>query len=275
MKCFTHSADLDGATSGAIIKSKYQRCQMFGINYGDDFPWHLIQPGETVFMTDFSLPMSDMIMLSGICHLIWIDHHQSAIDDCAEEGLVFQGTQVSGDAACVLTWQHCYPNTPVPYAVKLISDWDVWRFEHEATRPFQYALRIQDTAPESPIWERLFTDKNEGFVHTLLDHGLAIMKHEKQSNKIQCRAAFETELEGLRCIAVNKLFSGSNLFESVWDENKFDVMIAFGWHRGQWKVSLRSTIVGVSELAKRYGGGGHKHAAGFSCKELPFKLGVK
>ena len=275
MKCFSHSVDADGWTCSAIIKKRFPRCQMFDINYGDESPWHLIQTDETVFMTDFSLPIQDMAKLAEMCDLIWIDHHQSAIDDRNREGLVFQGIQVSGEAACALTWQYCFPGEPVPYAVRLVSDWDLWEFEYAATKPFQYALRIQDTSPESPIWERLFEDKNEGFVHTLLDHGLVIMEYEAQSNKIQCRAAFETEFEGLRCIAVNKLFSGSNLFESVWDEKKYDVMIAFGWHRGQWKVSLRSTIVGVSELAKRYGGGGHKHAAGFSCRELPFKLREK
>jgi nanoRNase/pAp phosphatase (c-di-AMP/oligoRNAs hydrolase) len=38
----------------------------------------------------------------------------------------------------------------------------------------------------------------------------------------------------------------------------------------QYTVSLYSKTVDVSEIAKKYGGGGHKGAAGFQCKKLPF-----
>ena len=38
MKCFYHSADLDGHCSGAIVKMVYPECELIGINYGDKFP---------------------------------------------------------------------------------------------------------------------------------------------------------------------------------------------------------------------------------------------
>jgi nanoRNase/pAp phosphatase (c-di-AMP/oligoRNAs hydrolase) len=34
---------------------------------------------------------------------------------------------------------------------------------------------------------------------------------------------------------------------------------------------MYSKVVDVSEIAKRYNGGGHKGASGFQSKELPFK----
>ena len=51
-------------------------------------------------------------------------------------------------------------------------------------------------------------------------------------------------------------------------------MLSFIWRKGQWTVSLYSTKsdIDVSIIAKNYGGGGHKGASGFQCKELPFKL---
>ena len=45
---------------------------------------------------------------------------------------------------------------------------------------------------------------------------------------------------------------------------------------GQWTVSLYTTPetgIDVSLIAKAYGGGGHKQAAGFNAKKLPFPLG--
>ena len=44
----------------------------------------------------------------------------------------------------------------------------------------------------------------------------------------------------------------------------------FSFDGDKWTVSLYSTSVDVSEIAKKYGGGGHKGASGFHCKELPF-----
>jgi nanoRNase/pAp phosphatase (c-di-AMP/oligoRNAs hydrolase) len=68
--------------------------------------------------------------------------------------------------------------------------------------------------------------------------------------------------------------TNSQTFDSVWDPEKYDAMLTFGWRRGQWTVSLYSVKqdVDVSEVAVKHGGGGHKGAAGFQCTELPFRL---
>ena len=40
-----------------------------------------------------------------------------------------------------------------------------------------------------------------------------------------------------------------------------------------WTVSMYTghQDVDVSEVCKKYGGGGHRGAAGFTCEEIPFK----
>jgi len=64
MKCFYHSADLDGHCSGAIVKLRHPNCEMWPIDYGDEFPWDKIRWNETIYMVDFSLePFEDMITL--------------------------------------------------------------------------------------------------------------------------------------------------------------------------------------------------------------------
>ena len=64
------------------------------------------------------------------------------------------------------------------------------------------------------------------------------------------------------------------LFSSIWNPEKYDAMLTFGYRKGQWTVSLYSDRddVDVSVIAKNRGGGGHKGASGFQCKELPFEL---
>jgi hypothetical protein len=55
-----HSRDLDGYTSGAILKLKYPEIKLIGYDYGQPIPWDQIPVGEAVIMADVSLPMSDM-----------------------------------------------------------------------------------------------------------------------------------------------------------------------------------------------------------------------
>lgn len=55
----------------------------------------------------------------------------------------------------------------------------------------------------------------------------------------------------------------------------YDLMITFVRRKDKlWNVSLYSTKpeIDCGEIAKSFGGGGHKGAAGFQCEELPFEI---
>lgn len=275
MKCFYHSADLDGHCSGAIAKLRYPDCELIPINYGDEFPWDNIVPGEGVIMVDFSLqPFDGMLRLASLVSLTWIDHHASAIREYEERGLDALVVLDSGRAACELFWAHLHPGELVPTAVRLLGRYDVWDHSDERTLPFQYGLRLEDTNPENQeLWNNLFTwtESNE----TILSAGKTVLKYIGQANREYVNAcAFTTELDGLRCIAVNRMRTNSQVFDAIWDEDKHDAMLTFGWRNGRWTVSLYTykDDVDVSEITKARGGGGHKNAAGFQCDELPFEL---
>ena len=129
MKCFYHSVDLDGHCSGAIVKLEYPECEMFGINYGQAFPWDKVKGGEKIFMVDFALqPFDNMERLDNKAHLVWIDHHKSAIDEAHKRGFIARGGQVLevGKAACELVWEYMRPEIPTPPAVTYLGRYDVW-----------------------------------------------------------------------------------------------------------------------------------------------------
>jgi len=271
MKCFYHRSDLDGVCSGAIVKYKYPECEMFSINHGEVFPLEQIAPGETVYMVDFSLPGTEMVELAQICDLVWIDHHKTAIERLADTRFV--GLQRIGIGACVLVWEYLYPKTPLPIAVKLLGEWDVWDHSDYRCKWFQYGMRVETKNPEDLIWRLLFNNPDGETFDFVIGCGKAVVMYEEQSNTMRvAAAAFETELEGLRCIACNQMMTNSTLFDSIWDEDKYDAMISFGWRKSRWSVSLYSAKVDVSKIAVKFGGGGHKHACGFTCDELPFRL---
>lgn len=61
----------------------------------------------------------------------------------------------------------------------------------------------------------------------------------------------------------------SEYFKSLPD-GKYDAFIAFAFNGKEWIVSMYSASVDVSAICKKYGGGGHKGAAGFHAMKLPF-----
>ena len=276
MKCFFHDSDLDGYCSAAIVKHRHPECELIGINYGREFPWDNLTIGETVFMVDFSLPGAQMVALAERTNLVWIDHHSSAIAAFKKAEIEFAGLQRIGVGACALVWEYLFPDKPLPYFIKLLSDWDVWRHTDRNCKPFQYGMRLWSHDPNDQVWGQLFADTSKEILMHILDQGRSIVKYEEQSNAMRVEAAaFETDLEGLKCIACNQMMTNSTLFDSVWDDSKYAAMISFGWRAGRWSVSLYSTKADVSKIAVKFGGGGHKHACGFVCDQLPFKLGGK
>ena len=71
------------------------------------------------------------------------------------------------------------------------------------------------------------------------------------------------------CFALNLSNCSSEYFKSL-PEGKYDAFIAFAFNGKEWIVSMYSTSADVSVICKKYGGGGHKKAAGLHTKELPF-----
>lgn len=295
--CFYHSADLDGHCSGAIVKYRYPEAVIHPINYGDEFPWDSIHPDEQVFMVDFTLqPFDQMERLNKLCRLTWIDHHKTEVEEAYNRGFIANEGQLIevGVAACELTFEHVVglKRNTIPLAVKLLGRYDVWDHSDERTLPFQYGFRMfPDTRPENQdLWKPLLDGNTQsGFdIEEVIKYGKLILSYEEQQNAKFCKAyAFETKLlagEGFdaptweyRAIAANRGFTNSKLFDSIYDPEKYDLMITFCLLKPpahKWTVSLYSTndSVDCGAIARCFGGGGHKGAAGFQCETLPFDI---
>jgi oligoribonuclease NrnB/cAMP/cGMP phosphodiesterase (DHH superfamily) len=299
MIVFYHNADMDGICSAAILHQRYPDAELFGINYGDKFPWDKVQD-EEVWMVDFSLqPFGDMVRLQREAKsLVWIDHHASAIgarDDwlVVDEGNpTFQGVQKSGIGACALVWLYLFHDHPeLPEPVRLLAEYDVWNHKNEKTLPFQYGIRLFDgfRDPDSPEWREML-DREEGeemWVEDCVRDGYAVIKYLETDNAEKARTlCFEhllpvniKEVDGdgglvdgywLKCIAANFGPTNSKFFDSVLDPEKHEAMLLYSWRKTHWVISLYSDRedVDVSEVAKAYGGGGHKGAAGFQVQSL-------
>ncbi len=277
MKCFYHKTDLDGHCSGAIVKMRHPECEMIGVDYADNMidltKKYTFMTGEVIFVVDFSFPRSDMEGLSINNDLHWIDHHKSAIEKM--EGFECQGIQENGKSGCELTWDYLNPEVEMPLAVKLLGRYDVWDHRDNLVLPFQYGFRtFEETLPDSPVWSMFLKLDSPGTmddIHDVIKTGNIIMNYEFKQNEMYAKGmSFEVEFEGFRAIAINKAFSNSKIFDSVYDPDKHDIMIIFGYKPGTIKYTLfaKKPEIDVSEIAKKYGGGGHKGAAGFFSEKM-------
>lgn len=291
MICIYHSKDLDGYCSGAIVKHKYPEIELFGYDYGQPFEFDRFI-GHDVIMIDVSLPMKDMLRLAVTCqHLTWIDHHISAINDfyklhSGEQGMKnITAVLENGIAACEGAWKYLFPYAEMPTAVKLTGEYDTWRNQDKfrwdnAILPFQFGMRMFCNSPET-FPEELFEHYDiitDNPVYKIIHDGKLILSYQKTQNERACKSSFEIEFEGLRAICLNNGGANSQVFDSVYDESKHDIMIPFVFTGKHWTFSLYTTKkdIDCSVIAKSKGGGGHKQAARFQLKELPdqFKIHI-
>jgi len=287
--CIYHNADLDGKCSAAIalryLAQAGSHVELLGLNYGDSFPWERVDGDTAVVMLDFSLqPFNLMLKLHRAAGaLTWIDHHSSAIADYEAQEVRWHTKLRTDQAACELTWEHYHGANAMPRSVYMLGRYDIWQWKGmQDALEFQYGLRSVQNNPANPIWDALLvvTLENNRVVDSMVDAGRHILRYNNMQNRIYAEATcFEFEWRDLRFIASNAQLNNSSLFDSVFDPERHDAMLTFGYRKGFWTVGMYSepTICEargfhLGELAKEYGGGGHPGAAGFQCKELPFEL---
>lgn len=286
--------DADGKCSGFwvrmnVIQYDGEAREFIPINYGIPFPFDTIRLGEQIYIVDYSITPDEMRRLFTITeNITWIDHHKTAIEKYEGFEREIKGLRYDGIAGCMLTY--CFTSYMVnlfgdqikpfdismthdaPLFTKLIADWDVWKFDYgQNTRDFITAFNAYGFEPEGMDWIMFTKLKNWKLEEAgLIEQGQIMNIFRDGWAKSYMDLGFETAFEGAKCYAVNLGRCNSEYFKSL-PEGKYDVLMPFAFNGDIFTVSLYSTTIDVSEIAKKYGGGGHKGASGFQCTELPFK----
>jgi oligoribonuclease NrnB/cAMP/cGMP phosphodiesterase (DHH superfamily) len=283
-----HHTDADGHCSAAIVDYFEQDCLLHGINHGHNVPWGLIKRARKIYMVDFCFqPFSDMIKarnLVGRENFIWIDHHKTAIQDKSNSGQTFIGLQVIGKAGCELAWDwftgaDC--DSSMPKVVRMLGRYDVWDLDHhQDIMPVQFGIKYYNPTAESKLfWKHLFNpEDSEKYYNELKEKGSTCYNYQTAMYTNYCKShSFDLDWENHRFLCANALHVSSQLFDDKWDHDEYDAMLVFGFTNGVWSCSMYTDKPGidVGEIAKRYGGGGHKGAAGMSFDKLPFDLQKK
>lgn len=275
--CYYHSIDSDGHASGAVVKKAIPDVTLLPYNYGDfDLTTHVV--GDVVYFVDAVpqpyLKMKQLFNIIG-SGLHIIDHHKSAIESLVLQELkeLLPNNIVLSDkhAACRLCWEHLFPETEVPISIGLISQYDNWDTKgwfdwDDMVLPYQMGLRLQNT---DPIKTSVMLDRiDDALVPEICKEGKIVLTYQNQQNAFSMNLnSFETVWEGYNFLCINSTQSNMQLFESLYDETRHDFMCRFCLNSmRQVSVSIYSTKEDrdASAIAIKFGGGGHKKAAGFS-----------
>lgn len=175
-----------------------------------------------------------------------------------------------------MAWEFCHPGLPVPRLIEHIEDRDLWRFALPYTRHVSAAVRSY--RHNFDRWDSMADDEN---VTALIRDGGAILRAEKKLiAQFLEQTTFDT-IGGHSVPTVNVPYHFASDCANELLGKYPDAPFAASWFKradGKFQCSLRSADdrMDVSEIAKLYGGGGHRNAAGFEVpSEMTFRKAAK
>ena len=145
--------------------------------------------------------------------------------------------------------------------IDYIEDRDLWRKALNGGDEFTIALRSYSQDFET--WDRLVL--HDG-VHALIDEGRSIQRYYRLRVEELKRSAYMATLAGVPLWISNApYFAASEVAGELAEKGLAFGACYFEVGQGRWAYSLRSRgDFDVSAIAKQFGGGGHKNAAGFT-----------
>lgn len=226
--------------------------------------------GRNVYVLDFSFNKQvTQQMIQDSALFVWLDHHKTAFEMWAGEEREFyldetEHTNIILDnnkSGALLAWEYFHPDVPTPTVIHHIDDRDRWQFKLNGSKAVHAALQTEKPWTFE-AWDAL-TDTDRYL--SLRHQGDAILTAQNQQVASTAKYPRQCCVNGAFGLSVNtnvhisevghELAKKSGTFALVWYMNA----------NNQINCSLRSEgDYDVSAIAKVFGGGGHKNAAGFS-----------
>ncbi|ABQ26642.1 hypothetical protein [Geotalea uraniireducens] len=268
-----HSTCPDGFSAAYAFYDHFRRgeecpCDFAAAVHGEEPP---DVTGRDVLIVDFSFRRP---VLKEMCRrartVTVIDHHVSAEMDLAGLEQEHDNLRLVFDmdkSGAVLAWEFCH-DTPPPRLLLHVQDRDLWRFTLDGTNDIYAALMSRPF--DFATWERLCS--SAAALEELVAEGQAINRYRRRMIDLHLEKAVMTTIAGCRVPVVNG-------YEEIMSDLVGELAAGHPFAAGYQdqgtlrKWSLRSGPDGadVAAIAVSFGGGGHRHAAGFTTR-LPDSL---
>lgn len=263
--CIYHGDCLDGQGAAIAMFRRFPDTEFYFGVYSEAPPEDV--DGRDVFLVDFSYPKAVIEdLLQRVNHLTIIDHHRTAMEALA----TFTHPRLTKvfsyeHSGAVLAWKYFNPQDPVPELLWYIEDRDLWKFESQDTRAitmYAYSLNFAHPADWLPyVTPAVWTDAKS----TFLVGGQALVRQNDKRVRDLVGDARPMTISNHEVLVVNcNHFYASDVAHELAFNKPFGA--TYRDVKDKRVFSLRSVKggVNVAEIAEKYGGGGHEHAAGFS-----------
>lgn len=271
-----------GAAYAAWFNLGIEETSYHPVSYNSPLPDYDDPELDTIYIVDFSIKPEEFDRLTsrGV-RIVLLDHHKSAFEEYAAyfgweekggayeqylgESYIYFNMEYSG---AYLTWQYFNTSEP-PKLIQYISDRDLWKFRLENSRlihamlctyPFEFEVY-------SKLHKSLEDPQRE---EVLLEEGRVVLRyHDLLIDKI-CHDAQMVQIDEFRVpmVYTNILFSEvPEALTKRYPDAEFAIY-KYPKGNGMIQYGFRSrNDFDVSEIAARYGGGGHKNAAGCTVRD--------
>ncbi len=294
--CIYHSPCDDGFASAWIVRGYWPDCELIGTNYGAPFPgadyW-----GKRILIVDFSYPparVAELMTKHGAQSIVMLDHHKTAQADLKDfaigiqPGFCFREQDVATHLGALhdlgrppviarfdmehsgagLTWEFCYGREIPPMLVQHVEDRDLWRFHLCHTKAVSRLLRSYPYDFEQ--WSKLAVklDSRGEENRTIMAEAHAIQRFYDHQVAVIAQTATTKTIGKFKNVptAHAPYDFTSDVASALLKANPdapFAAIIVDSYGGRTYSLRSDDNREDVSEVAKSFGGGGHRNAAGF------------
>lgn len=266
-----HGNCADGFGAAWAIWKKHPDWEFYAGHYGQEPPNVY---NRKVVLVDFSYSKDQLLlMLNEAKSILILDHHKSAEKDLAEfTGNHFELSKLPEsdivaifdmtESGAMMAWNYFHPGKEPPKLIQHIQDRDLWQFKLSGTKEISAALFSYDY--NFKVWDELMEE--DTFV--LACQGESIMKKQtKDIKELLPQTQRQMTIGDINVPVANLPYQFASEAGAILCKEQPFAATYFDT-KTERVFSLRSDAdfdysFDVSEVAKCYGGGGHKHAAGF------------
>lgn len=259
-----HKNCFDGIAAAWIAQQALgeENVELYAMSYNDEPCLHYFE-GRCVLVVDFSFDELTTREIAVVAAQVTIiDHHKTSYE-------VFKNLEMNQPANlrmfhdgrfCGATSTARHFSMPEPWWLSYVNDYDMWHFRERGSKEVALWMRAQGCSLDTI--DALNAFKNADAV---IELGKPIVAYHNQIVAQTCESAIPIVAEGVQVPAVINFAGLTTSF--IGDTLRVNAPFAVIFHArsdGTWGASLRSCAEGldVSMIAKKYGGGGHRNAAG-------------
>lgn len=271
IKVYYHKNCFDGICSAWVAWRNFgESAEYIPINYGEDYT-SLYQDcyenaiiNDEIYFIDFSLSKELMdLIYNKAKKLVVLDHHKTAKENIGDrpEYAIFDMTE----SGASLAWNYFF-GSELPKLVRYIKDRDLWLYKEPNSHEINAYIQSFEMTIEN--YANLYIELEDD-INSCIKAGSSIERYKNTMVKSMCKNAVMKNIGDYIVPVVNASILFSEVGHELCQPNKHGISSSFAayyFDRGDGKRQWGLRSIGdfdVSEVAKKYGGGGHKNAAGF------------